>query len=132
VIGLDTNVLVRYLTQDDPRQAQIAARLIDGGLTAEQPGFISAIVLAELLWVLEDLYSATREELAECTERLLRARQLVVEHAAAVQLAIRTYRRVRCGLVDCLIAEIARDKGCERVVTFDRNAAKSGLFEIAG
>lgn len=132
MIGLDTNVVVRYLTQDDPRQAQIATRLIDGKLTAEQPGFISAIVLAELLWVLENLYSVTREELAECAERLLRARQLVIEHAAAVQLAVRTSRRARCGLVDGLIAEIAREKGCERVVTFDRRAAKSGLFEVAG
>jgi len=131
VIGLDTNVVVRYPAQDDPRQAQIATRLIDGTLTAEQPGFISAIVLAEVLWVLEDLYSVTREELAECAERLLRARQLAIEHAAALQLAIRTSRSARCGLVDCLIAEIARAKGCKRVVTFDRNAAKSGLFESA-
>ena len=73
MIGLDTNVLVRYLTQDDPRQSASATRLLEDTLTVERQGFVSTVVLVELVWVLETGYRCRRVEVAGVIERLLRA-----------------------------------------------------------
>ena len=72
MIGLDTNVLVRYFAQDDPRQSAAASRLIER-LTPENPGLVTSVVLAETVWVMEDLYAAKREQIASIVEDLLRA-----------------------------------------------------------
>jgi predicted nucleic-acid-binding protein len=71
MIGLDTNVLARYLTQDDVRQAALASRLIENDLTVARPGFISLVVLAELRWVLSRLYSASMDELVDLISELV-------------------------------------------------------------
>ena len=128
MIGIDSNVLVRYITQDDPAQARVATDFLEKHLSAEDPGFIPGVVLAELIWVLEDLYSVKKAELLDIVEKLSRARQLIFEHADVVPRALHTYRSASCGLVDCLIAEIAASEGCEHVVTFDRKAARSSGF----
>lgn len=124
MIGLDTNVLVRYLTQDDPAQSRAVSRLIELELTAAEPGVILTVVLAETLWVLGDMYRATESEKIDCAEQLLATRQFNLQNKAAVQRAVQAARRASSGLVDCLIAEIAADEGCSRVVTFDKKAAK--------
>ena len=64
MIGLDTNVVIRYLTQDDPKQATIATRLMEKTLSSGEPGFISLVVLAEVVWVLVSLYSVDRAGVA--------------------------------------------------------------------
>ena len=130
MIGIDSNVLVRYITQDEPAQARIATEFLEKRLSAGDPGFIPSVVLAELVWVLEDLYSVKKAELLDIVEKLSGARQLMFEHADAVPRALRSYRSAKCGLVDCLIAEIASSEGCEHVVTFDRKAARSAGFRI--
>ncbi len=124
MIGLDTNVLVRYLAQDDPAQSRAAGRLIERELTAAEPGLILTVVLAETLWVLGDIYGATESEKIDCAEQLLTTRQFVVQNKAAVQRAVQAAPHASCGLVDCLIAEIAADEGCTRVATFNKKAAK--------
>ena len=124
MIGLDTNVLVRYVVQDDPVQAALANQLIES-LSVEQPGFIAVPVVLELVWVLQSCYSAPREQLAQVIEGLLRARELLVEHADAVALAVRQFQGGNADFADCLIAAIARQNGCERTMTFDRAAARS-------
>lgn len=124
MIGLDTNVLVRYLTQDDPAQSRAVSRLIEQELTAAEPGVILTVVLAETLWVLGDIYSATESEKIDCAEQLLITRQFNLQNKPAVQRAVQAARRAACGLVDCLIAEIAADEGCSHVATFDRKAAR--------
>ena len=78
MIGLDTNVLVRYLTQDDKAQAAAATRFIEKTLTPETPGFISLVALVEVVWVLETCYHCTRQDIAAIIERLLR--QLRCQH----------------------------------------------------
>ena len=124
MIGLDTNVLVRYLTQDDAAQSRAASQLIEQELTAAEPGLILTVVLAETLWVLGDIYGATEGEKIECAERLLMTRQFHLQNKSAVQRAVQAARRASCGFVDCLIAEIAADEGCAHVTTFDKKAAK--------
>lgn len=130
MIGLDTNVLVRYLTQDEPTQSRAASRLIEKELTGADPGLILTVVLVETLWVLGDLYDATGKEQIECVERLLATRQFQLQSHAAVQRAAHAARHVQCELVDCLIAEIGMDERCAHVVTFDRKAAKYPGFAL--
>ena len=128
MIGLDTNVLARYLTQDDVRQAALASRLIENDLTIASPGFISLVVLAELCWVLSRLYSATMDELADMISDLLNTPQIQVERREVVQAAIRRFKRGKsrkAGLVDALIAELASSEGCSATVTFDKAAVRA-------
>lgn len=93
MIGLDTNILVRYLTQDDPAQTRAATRLIEHQLSAHEPGMILAIVLAETLWVLGDLYDATSNEQIDCVERLVKTRQFEIQHRVAIMRAVELARR---------------------------------------
>ena len=128
MIGLDTNVLVRYLAQDDARQAALATRFIETKLSATQPGFISLVVLAELCWVLNGLYSATMGELTAMIDDLLNTPQFHVERREVVQAAIGRFKAHsgrKAGLADALIAEIASSEGCAMTVTFDKPAVRS-------
>lgn len=126
MIGLDTNVLVRYLTQDEPQQAALATRLIEKRLTPRAPGFIGLVVLAEMCWVLRSAYAATEEELRETVEGLLSAAQFIVERRDVVQAALRWVEENddKAGFVDVLISRVAAAEGCTKVVTFDKAASR--------
>lgn len=126
MIGLDSNVLVRYLTQDDPFQSARATRLIERKLSEKAPGFISLIVLVELWWVLKRLYRATDAELRQTVQDLLDTRQFVLEQRGAVIQAVKKLDAAG-DIADSLIVELARAAGCERVVTFDKVAARVGM-----
>ena len=126
--GLDTKVLVRFLAQDDVKQAAVATRLIEKELTASRPGFISLVVLSELCWVLNSIYSATAEELLATVQDLLNTPQFQVERREAVQAAIARLQASatrKAGFVDALIAAIAQDAGCTEAVTFDKGAVRA-------
>ena len=128
MIGLDTNVLVRYLAQDDRLQSPLATRLIEGSLSQESPGFISTVVLAELVWVLESSYQFTREQLATLMDALLRARQLRFQDPESASQALRDFRASKADYVDCLIQRLGSAAGCSHTVTFDRVASRlSGM-----
>ncbi|MBI2769093.1 MAG: type II toxin-antitoxin system VapC family toxin [Burkholderiales bacterium] len=127
MIGIDTNVLVRYLAQDDPRQAALATRLIEHDLSVAAPGFVSLVVLAELCWVLKRLYGASQDELKGMVRDLLATPQLHVERRDVVQAAIRTAKTgkgAKAGLVDALIAQAALAEGCSHTVSFDKAAVR--------
>jgi predicted nucleic-acid-binding protein len=124
MIGLDTNVVVRYIVQDDPRQTTAATELIEGGLTPRQPGFVPLVVLCELVWVLESCYDAARAEVAQAVRVLLTAKQIVVEQPAIAWKALRAYEAGGTDFADGVIVETSRAAGCEKLVTFDRRAAK--------
>ena len=135
MIGLDTNVLVRYLTQDDPKQAALATRLIDEELTIAEPGFISLVVLVEMCWVLKRLYSVSGDELLAAAEDLLSMPRFQLDRrdvvAAAVQF-MRDGQGAKAGFVDTLIAQLAAAQGCSRTVTFDKAAVRSaGMVLLA-
>ena len=121
--GLDTNVLVRYIMQDDPRQSALASRLIES-LSVESPGFVPLVAVVELGWVLSSAYELDRGQLVQAFEALLRTKELVVERADAVWKALRTFQSGGADFADCLIERSAAAAGCERTVTFDRGAAK--------
>lgn len=123
--GLDTNVLVRYIMQDDSKQAALATRLLES-LSAEAPGFIALVCVVELAWVLSSAYSLGREQLVEALEMVLRTKELIVESAEIVWKAVRVFRSSHADFADCLIAQSAASAGCAKTVTFDRSAAKSG------
>jgi predicted nucleic-acid-binding protein len=127
MIGLDTNVLVRYLAQDEPKQAAMATRLIEEELSAAEPGFISLVVLAELCWVLKLLYGASQAELASTAEDLLNTAQFQMECREVVQAAIlrgQGGKGIKAGFVDVLIAQVATAAGCSHVVSFDKAAVR--------
>ncbi len=133
MIGLDTNVLVRYLAQDDAKQAALATRLIEKELTATQQGFISLVVVAELCWVLSSLYGATVDELVATVEDLLTTPQFFMENREVLQATIGRFKTVNnrnAGLADALIAEIALSAGCTATMTFDKAAVRAARMTL--
>lgn len=129
--GLDTNVLVRYIMQDDVAQAAVATALLES-LTAESPGYVTQVVMVELFWVLTSAYRLTRGQAAQALELLLQSRELRFERGDELKVALRTYKQSSADFPDCLIAQVASAEGCVRVMTFDRNAAKVAGMELLG
>lgn len=123
MIGLDTNVLVRYIMQDDPKQSLKASKLIES-LGEPDRGYIGLVAVVELVWVLSSCYDLSREQLALALEAMLRTKQLVVEHADQVVRALRVFKASKADFADCLIERSASHAGCERTVTFDVSATK--------
>jgi len=126
--GLDTNVLVRYLTQDEPAQSARATRLIEHELSDREPGYIGLVVLVETCWVLKRLYAATPAELRETVRDLLDTRQLVVERRAVVAAALARLGDGAGDIADALVVEGASEAGCARTVSFDKSAVKLGMI----
>lgn len=123
MIALDTNVLVRFLVQDDPEQARIAGDTMDL-LTKADPGFVGREVLVELVWVLERAYGYDRSAISGAIDGLLSATELVIEAADDVGPALEVYRAEGFGFADLMIAAAARRAGATELVTFDRKAAR--------
>ena len=123
MIGLDTNVLVRYIMQDDPKQSPKATKLIEA-LDSENPGFIALVSVIELYWVLSSCYDLSRDQVAQAVEGILRSKQLVVEQADQVVRALRMFGASKADFADCLIERSAAHAGCGQTVTFDVDASK--------
>lgn len=130
MVGIDTNVLVRYLTQDDPKQSAIATRFIEDRLSAENPGFVSAVTLCEIARVLAMSYGADRKAIRKTVENLLATKQLVIERAELVWKALRASEGAPADFSDALIGQLAIAHGAEKTVTFDRGAARLPGFEL--
>lgn len=128
MIGLDTNVLVRYLTQDDPAQAARASRVIDAAKSASL--YVSLIVICELVWVLEDAYDQTRAQIGELIEKMLLTDQFVFEAKELLWNALTDYRSGKGDLSDYLIGRIAQHGGCQHTLTFDRALKNHGMFRL--
>jgi predicted nucleic-acid-binding protein len=130
MIGLDTNVLVRYFAQDDPEQSRKATVLIEQQLTQQNPGFVSIVALAETVWVLKRAYRLNNEQIGVVVQRMLEADVLVMEHEPEVGAAMRALREGHGWFTDALIGLINRSSGCARTVTFDRKALKLPWFNL--
>ena len=122
MIGLDTNVVVRYLTHDDAAQTVAAVSVMDA-LSSEAPGFLSLIVIVELVWVLEVSYRFKKNEIEQVLGTLLRSKELVIERAEVVLQALRKFSASHADFSDCLIERCGHAAECQFTVTFDRNAA---------
>jgi predicted nucleic-acid-binding protein len=124
MIGLDTNVLLRYLVQDDPTQSPKATEIIERRGTKEDHGFVSLVSILEIVWVLGSLYKRTRGEIADHIEMILAADTLEVQNEQEVYQAVIALRNGSGTFEDALIGALGAWWGCSATVTFDENAAK--------
>ena len=126
MIGLDTNILVRFITHDDATQAATAMRLM-ASLSADSPGYVSLVVLVELIWVLEGFYRFRGKEVEDVVESLLRGREMRLERPDLVEQAVRRFKAGSADLADCIIERAAHAAGCDYTLTFDRKAVSAGM-----
>ncbi len=127
MIGIDTNVLVRYIAQDDPGQSAIATKFVEKECTVENPGFIGLVTLVELVWVSETCYGASKANVLALLQQLLSTRQLIVQESETVWRAVKLFEAGRADFADCLVERIAAANGCSLTVTFDKKAAKANM-----
>ena len=130
MIGLDTNVLVRYVTQDDPEQAEAAGQLIESQCTRESPGLVSVVVLSELVWVLRGAYDYDKSVVVSVLRQILRTAELAVEDPGVVWSALGDFERMNADFADCLIGHRNHAAGCTETYTFDKKAAHGRYFEM--
>jgi predicted nucleic-acid-binding protein len=130
VTGLDTNVLVRYLTQDDPRQSRRAAALVAEAVADGQRLFVSAVVLCELVWVLRGAYSLDRSTIALALDRILATAQIEVDQKDVIRAALEDYREGAGDFADYVIGRRGREAGCEKTATFDQRLKRSELVRL--
>jgi len=124
MMGLDTNVLLRYLAQDHPKQSPRATEIIERRLTEQEPGFVSLVTILEIVWVLKSLFKRSRQEIANDLEMLLAADTLEVQNEQEVYLAVVSLRNGVGTFEDALIGSLGAWRGCSATLTFDEDAAK--------
>ena len=130
MIGLDTNVLVRYLTQDDPDQTRRANAIVAESVAAGERCFLGAIVLCELTWVLREAYGTSKADLVRTLDLILATRQFEIGGKDLVREALDAYRTGRADFADYLIGASHRHDGCEETVTFDRRLRDATGFRL--
>jgi predicted nucleic-acid-binding protein len=128
--AIDTNVLVRFLVRDDQQQADIVYNLFKKTENQKDRLFLPGLVLLETIWVLESVYEIKRHEIIDAVDVLLSMPVLAFQSQPAVRRFISLAKKSNTDLPDLLIATAAEAEGCEKVLTFDRQAAKSPLFEL--
>lgn len=124
MIGIDTNVLVRFLTRDDEQQYELARHLIQSQLDVGAAIFISLLVVLETEWVLRSRYSLSKSRIIEVMTGLLESRETVFEDESSLEEALFSWRESNADFADCLIVARSRRLGCHKVVSFDAKAAK--------
>jgi predicted nucleic-acid-binding protein len=130
VKGLDTNVLVRYLTEDDPVQARRAAAFIATTVARGERCFVSPVVLCELCWVLRAAYRVSKADVLLTLDRILATSQFVVGDKDVVRAAVEAYRAGQAELADYVIGLAHREAGCDRTATFDRRLRGTTVFQV--
>lgn len=133
MIGLDTNVIVRYLVQDDARQSAQANHIIDKVIAAGETLWLSQITLCELVWVLERCYEIEKKDLINVLKKLLHTQQIKVEDDTVVRQALQDFEsHLKIDFPDCLIGRQNISKGCSFTYTFDKNATNKlkSIFKL--
>lgn len=130
MIGLDTNVLIRHIVQDNKEEARAASRLIESHCTADDPGIVSLVVLCEMVWVLDRGYRYDRSMISSVLRRLLSVEDLRVERSDMAWLALNLYEKGKADLADYIIGLSHRDEGAQMTYTFDRRATDCELFKL--
>ncbi len=130
MIGLDTNVVIRYLVQDDKRQSAAATRFIENSLTTDAPGYINHVTLCEIIWVLQRCYGVKKAQVREIIKALLGTKQLIVENVEVTWKALRAFDAKNADFCDALIGQVNIHSGCEHTVTFDKRAASFSGFDL--
>lgn len=130
MIGLDSNILVRYFAQDDPIQSPKATDILERWLSEGSPGFVSVVAMVETAWVLKRSYGLTDAEIAAAIELTLQADALIVESKQDVFTAMIALKQGRGSFADALIAELGARAGCSHTLTFDRKALRLPGFQL--
>lgn len=128
MLGIDTNVLVRFLVRDDKGQYERARKLIKRELAADEDVFLSLVVLVETEWVLRSRYSLAKADIIEAMSGLLSAKEIQFEHEPAVEEALYLWKDSAAEFADCLIGAHHRRLGCRATATFDTKAVKLPFF----
>jgi predicted nucleic-acid-binding protein len=128
VKGLDTNILVRYLVEDNAAQADKVDRLFETAMTGEH-FFINTIVLCELVWVLESAYGYPKSDILSVLEKIMTTSQFAVDEKTIVWQALKDYRASKADFSDCLIGQLNKTRGCSKTVSLDKALAKLETFE---
>lgn len=130
MIGLDTNLLVRYIMQDDPVQSPKAVRIIERRFTEQNPAFISVVAVLETAWVLESVYGLSNQQVAQAIERMLQIENMTVQNEHEVSAAAYALKTGQGSFDDALIGALGLWAGCTSTLTFDRKAARLQGFEL--
>ena len=128
--GIDTNVLVRYIANDDLKQAEVVERLFRDCSLAGEDLFVPVIVLCELVWVLDRVYGQTKPQIVELLERLLGLDLLRFEQESVVRQSLIRFREGKASFPDYAIGEINRHAGCRDTVSFHRDLRKAPGFTV--
>jgi len=131
MIGLDSNILVRYLAQDDRVQSARATQLIERNFTTDNPGFVSTVVMVETVWVLARAYRLPAQDIAAAIERILQIDSLVIDSEQEIFASMIAVKNGRATFADALVAELGLTAGCSHTLTFDRKASRLPGFERA-
>ena len=124
MIGIDTNVIVRYIVQDDPEQSKAATRLIEQACTIDNPGFINQIVLCELVWVLRRSYKQDKANIYHVIEQILQTDRFLIEDIQLVWKALQAFKESRADFADCLLGQKNLQAGCDYTATLDDAASQ--------
>jgi predicted nucleic-acid-binding protein len=130
MIGIDTNLLLRLIVGDDPKQAVAARDFLRDNCSADEPGYVCNIVLVEMVWTLARAYGFTRDQIADAIEQVLETAQLDIESSNDVAAAVKDYRSGTADFADCLLVRVNSAAGCTHTATFDRKPAKLAGFEL--
>lgn len=128
--GVDTNVLVRFLVDDDEAQTARVHRFLKSSRNTGEPVFVSTVVLCETCWVLRSAYAKSKKEVLEAVESLLNADVFLVEEAESVQRALELSRKGKADFPDYLIGELHLARKCHTTVTFDRSLRGAAAFSV--
>lgn len=129
MIGLDTNVLVRYFAQDHKVQSAQATILMES-LSDQTPGFVSLVTLIELVWVMQGAYKAKKNDIVTILEKLLQTREIIIENADVALQALSRFAESKAGFADCIIERSGYRSGCVYTVTFDNDAAATAGMRL--
>lgn len=127
MIGIDTNVLVRYLVQDDEAQAALASKLIEENISVDEPGYITLISLVEVVWVLKSCYSVCKSDLCTMIRMVLETKQFSIEQSESCYRALKVFEAGNGDFSDALIFTLSKDAGCFETMTFDKKAKSVGM-----
>ncbi len=130
MIGIDTNVLVRYLLQDDPVQSRLASELMESNCNPNSPGLLSIISACELVWVLDSAYGYNRSQISVVLKGILSCPELQIERSDLLWQALADYEKGGAGFSDYLIAHANKANGAEITYTFDKRASRHKLFRL--
>lgn len=132
MIGVDTNILVRLMVQDDEEQGRVAAELIESRCTPADPGYVNLVVLCELVWVLSTAYGYTRDEVSTALRQVLVTDCLEVEEHALAWVALLDYAQGNGDYADCVIGRLNERGGATTTFTFDKRASRNERFTLLG